>query len=271
MKSATTLLAASLALGLAACGGNNNDETGDETVGAGMTAGDTAAATTPMDTGADASTMAAATSATAGQRGAQGDHKALAAVQEVDRHEIAAAEDALAKNVEGDVRAYAETLRDEHTRNLDATQRLLGSSGAGTGMAGHDAMTGTGTGTGMGTSGTTGAAAGSTTGPAGAGITGTTATDAMAGGPGMAEDADLRVMREKHEAERQRLSQLQGEEYVTAWLAAMVKGHEEALAKLDNELIPNATDAGVTRHLQTTRTAIASHLETARSLQSAKR
>ena len=99
---------------------------------------------------------------------------------------------------------------------------------------------------------------------------GTTATDAMAGVT-MPNDADLRAMREKHDAERQRLAALEGEEYTREWIAAMVQGHEEALAKLDNELIPNATDAEVTRHLQTTRTAIAGHLETARSLQSANR
>ena len=48
----------------------------------------------------------------------------------------------------------------------------------------------------------------------------------------------------------------------------MVKGHEEALAKLDNELIPGATDQAVRQHLQDTRAAISRHLDTGRSLQS---
>lgn len=269
MKIAPALLAAALALALSACGNNDDDRTGDETVGTGMNADASAAAGTtgPGAMGADAGTVGAADAMGAAGAGmnqnlAEGDHRALAAVQEVDRHEIAAAGDALSKNVQGDVRSYAETLRDDHTRNLEATQRLLGNTGPGTGMAGHDGMTGTTGAAGTGTAGTTGS---------GVGSTGTTATAAMAGGTAMPEDAELRAMREKHDAERQRLSQLEGDEFATAWVAAMVQGHEEALAKLDNELIPNATDAQVTAHLQTTRTAISGHLDTARALQSANR
>lgn len=267
MKIAPAMLAAALVLAVSACGNNNDERTADETVGTGMTADP--AGTSAMGAGTGAGAMGAsdtmgAIGDTAAMNLADGDRKALAAVQEVDRHEIAAAADALSKGVQGDVRSYAETLRDDHTRNLETTQRLLGTTGAGTGMAGPDDMTGTGTGT-AGSSGT-GMGAGT-----GMGTTGTTATDAMAGNTVMSDDADLRAMREKHDAERQRLSQLEGEAFATAWIAAMVQGHEEALAKLDNELIPNATDAGVTRHLQTTRTAIAGHLDTARSLQSASR
>lgn len=266
MKTAPTLLAAALALALAACGNNNDDRTGDETVGTGMGADTTAATGMGTGTGTDTmgganadTTMGAANTMGAGQNLAEADRKALAAVQEVDRHEIAAAQDALSKNVEGEVRSYAETLLQDHTRNLEATQRLMGDSGTGSGMAGHQGMPGQGVGTGAsGSTGTTGA---------GTGAAGTTATDAMAGGSAMADDADLRAMREKHDAERQRLAALDGEEYTREWIAAMVQGHEEALAKLDNELIPNASDAEVTRHLETTRTAIAGHLETARSLQ----
>jgi putative membrane protein len=269
MKIAPAMLTAALALALSACGNNNDERTADETVGTGMAADP--AGTSAMGTGTGAGVMGAsdtmgATGDTAAMSLADGDRKALGVVQEVDRHEIAAATDALSKGVQGDVRSYAETLRDDHTRNLETTQRLLGNTGAGTGMAGNDGMTGTGTGP-AGSTGT-GTAMGTDT---GMGTAGTTATDAMAGNTVMSDDADLRAMREKHDAARQRLSQLEGEAFATAWIAAMVQGHEEALAELDNELIPNATDAGVTRHLQTTRTAIAGHLDTARSLQSANR
>jgi len=78
-------------------------------------------------------------------------------------------------------------------------------------------------------------------------------------------------MQEKHEAERTRLSSLTGAAFTTAWVAAMVTGHEEALAKLDNELIPRASDPLVLAHLRDTRTAIARHLNAARALQPANR
>ena len=81
----------------------------------------------------------------------EGDRRALVAVEEVDRHEIAAAEAALAKDVGGDVRGYAQILLDDHD--------------------------------------------------------------------------------------------------------SMVNGHQEALARLDDELIPAASDPDVARHLETTRTA----------------
>src|SRR5690606_85960 len=166
---------------------------------------------------------------------------------------IAAAGDALAKNVEGEVRGYAETLRDDHTRNLEATQRLMGGAGSAGDMGAHHAQN-----TASGAAATPGA-------PGAAGTPGATG-DTMAGP--VPSDPEVAAMRQKHEAERQRLSALDGEAFASAWVDAMVKGHEEALAKLDNELIPGASDAGVRQHLQDTRAAISRHLDTARSLQS---
>lgn len=266
MKPTQTLLAVALTVALAACG---NDRDGDTTM-AGANGADT---TVPAD---DTSGMAGTTGAPdtgmtgSGGMTADADRKALVMVAEVDRHEIAAAEDALAKNVEGDVRAYAEMLRDDHTRNLEATERLMGGTGTGMGTG----PTGPG-----GTQGTTAGATGSTTGATGgtgsqvgsntAGAQGTAGMDGMphAGG----SDAEVDAMRQKHEAERQRLSALEGEEFARAWVDAMVMGHEEALNRLDTQLIPNAGDAGVAEHLRQTRTAIARHLETGRGLQSAER
>ena len=235
MKATQTLLAGALMLALAACG---NDRDRDTT----MAGADGAATTVPADdttgmAGADGTGMPGTGMAGTGMAGVP-HRKALMMVEEVDRHEIAAAEDALAKNVEGDVRAYAEMLRDDHTRNLEATRRLLG--GTGTTMGTGSAGTGTGT---MGA-----------------------ATQHGAG-----SDAELDARRQKHEAERQRLSALEGEAFATAWVDAMVKGHEEALNRLDTQLIPDATDSGVADHLRQTRDAIARHLETGRGLQSGNR
>lgn len=252
MKPARTLLAATLALGLVACA-NDNDADPTAAAATAPATGASAAATQPAADAMAPDTANAAARGTAAT--AEGDRKALAAVMEVDRHEIAAAGDALSKNVEGQVRDYAQMLRDDHTRNLEATQRLMGDApAAGDAGAAGDAATGTG------------AAAGASPG-ADAGAT--PATGADAAGVQAPADPELAAMREKHDAERERLLALEGEAFATAWLDAMVKGHEEALAKLDNELIPGASDAGVRQHLQDTRAAISRHLDAGRSLQSA--
>lgn len=245
MKPARTLLAATLALGLAACA---NDNDADPTASAATTPATDASAAGTQAT-ADAMAPNAVDSAARGTAAmAEGDRKALAAVMEVDRHEIAAAGDALSKNVEGQVRDYAQMLREDHTRNLEATRRLMGDA-----SAPGDAATGTGA--------ATGAGPGADAGTAPTAGTGAAAMQAPA-------DPEVAAMREKHDAERERLLALEGEAFATAWLDAMVKGHEEALAKLDNELIPAASDAGVRQHLQDTRAAISRHLDTGRSLQS---
>ena len=250
MKPAITLLAAALALGLGACA---NDNDADNASGAATDATSAPAATTPGDagnasTGSSADVLAPDANTPAGPGStapvAEADRKALAAVMEVDRHEIAAAGDALAKNVQGEVRGYAEALRDDHTRNLEATRRLLGDAGTAGEMGAHHAQT---------------TAAGTAAMPDAAGDTTAASTP---------PDPEVAAMKQKHDAERQRLSAQDGEAFASAWVDAMVKGHEEALAKLDNELIPGASDAGVRQHLQDTRAAISRHLDTARSLQS---
>lgn len=161
--------------------------------------------------------------------------RALEMVVAVDEHEIAAAEQAREKDVDQDVLDYANTLHTDHTRNLEQTRQLLDDAAGGDGMA----MDGTDT-------------------------AGTIAsTDGLATDPAM----DVDQMREKHEQERERLADMEGDEYQRAWLEAMVQGHQEALDMLDNRLIPAATVSEVQQHLNTTREAIARHLETAQGLQ----
>lgn len=250
MKPAIALLAATLALGLAACA-NDNDT---HTTGAGI--GDTPAPadTRPGDTPGTAAIGTAAADGVRAVDGAsgvsarsplvEGDRKALAAMMEVDRHEIAAAGEALARNVEGEVRSYAETLRDDHTRNLDASRRLMGVADAGGDIGTHYAQN---------------TAASLAAAP-------DTAADAAAGAS--PSSAELVAMKQRHDAERQRLSALEGEAFTAAWIASMVKGHEVVLARLDDEFIPGASDDGVRQHLQDTRAAISGHLDMARALQS---
>ena len=240
MKPAITLLAATLALSLVACA--DDAAMPDESAPAATSrdgtapAGNTGPAMTPD--------VNAPSVPGNGAPGSEADRKALAAVAEVDRHEIAAAGDALAKNVQGEVRSYAEALRDDHTRNLEATRRLMGDTVSDGDMGAHYAQN---------------TAAGSAAGP--------DAPGSATAGPAQ-PDPELSAMKDKQDAERQRLAALEGEAFATAWVAAMVKGHEEALAKLDNELIPGAGDQRVRQHLQDTRAAVSRHLDAARALQS---
>lgn len=50
---------------------------------------------------------------------------ALQMVMDVDQHEIAAAEQAEGKKLDPDVKAYAETLKKDHTKNLATTRSLM--------------------------------------------------------------------------------------------------------------------------------------------------
>jgi putative membrane protein len=76
----------------------------------------------------------------------------------------------------------------------------------------------------------------------------------------------LAAMKAKSKAKREELSALPADAFERAFINAMVQDHTEVLAKIDNELLPNATDAEVARHLRDTRTHIAKHLEHAKKL-----
>ena len=90
--------------------GNNAGTTGDASAQAGSTAATT-------DASSAASPNASAT-------GAMTQGQAVALVRAVDKHEIAAAEQAKGKKVTGDVADYANMLHREHSKNLEAGQKL---------------------------------------------------------------------------------------------------------------------------------------------------
>lgn len=136
---------------------------------------------------------------------------ALALLAAVNEHEIAAADQALGKNVTGDVRAFAEMMRTEHTKNLQDTTRL------GSAASTHAAVT---------------------------------------------------AHKQKGEAELRTLDAQTGKAYEKAYMDAMVKGHEEALAAIDNTMLPAATEDNVRQHFTATRAAVAKHLERARQVRS---
>ncbi|MEN5118953.1 DUF4142 domain-containing protein [Luteimonas sp. TWI662] len=130
-----TLLVASLAFALSACGDRTDDRQAAATPAtppaSAPTADDGAAMRTgPTDTMAPGDTRTGAATALAAA-----DRKALLTVIEVDRHEIAAAQDALKKGVGERAQAYAEQLRTDHERSMQATQAMLDGTHEGAGAS----------------------------------------------------------------------------------------------------------------------------------------
>lgn len=165
-----------------------------------------------QETMADDPDSAASASANQNDAGTAGRGEALAMVAAVDAHEIAAAEQARSKGVEGDVLAYADLLHSDHSENLVKTRALA-------------------------------------------------SADLDNSSPAVMQQ------REKGKAELAKLAALEGDAYESAYIDAMVKGHTEALAMLDDKLIPAAQDGAIKKHLTATREHISMHLQKAKALQ----
>lgn len=81
-----------------------------------------------------------------------------------------------------------------------------------------------------------------------------------------AEGGDVQAMKDKGKAELDALGAKSGDDYRKAYVAAMVKGHQDALEQIDNTLMPAATGEPVKAHLRETREHVAMHLDKARKL-----
>lgn len=77
-------------------------------------------------------------------------------------------------------------------------------------------------------------------------------------------------LRAKAAAEMKDLATKTGTDFEPAFITAMVNGHAEALALIDNQLIPNAKAEALKTQLADTRTHVAHHLEQAKRLQGAQ-
>lgn len=64
-----------------------------------------------------------------------------------------------------------------------------------------------------------------------------------------------------------KLGAMKGDVFATAYVNAMVKGHEAALNLIDTRLMKTATSDNVKKFLTDTRAAVATHLEHAKKLQ----
>jgi putative membrane protein len=135
---------------------------------------------------------------------------ALAMLMAVNEHEIAAADQALGKNVTGAVRDFAQMMKTDHGKNLADTTKLGGAA---------------------------------STAPA------------------------VKTLKDKGESDVRMLDGQSGKVYEKAYIDAMVKGHTDALALIDNTLLPAATDINIRQHFTSTRTAVARHLDKAKEIQ----
>ncbi len=74
------------------------------------------------------------------------------------------------------------------------------------------------------------------------------------------------ALKKKGAGELAMLVPLDGKDFETAYLDAMIKGHDEALAMIDNKLFPAAKNDALKKHLTDTRMHVAMHLEQAKKL-----
>jgi putative membrane protein len=80
-------------------------------------------------------------------------------------------------------------------------------------------------------------------------------------------NTEVETLRAKTRSERLDLQKLKGAAYAKAYVDAMVKGHADVLALLDQQLIGQSVDAKVIAHLKATRAHVAEHLAAAKALQ----
>ncbi|UJB19587.1 MULTISPECIES: DUF4142 domain-containing protein [Lysobacter] len=82
----------------------------------------------------------------------------------------------------------------------------------------------------------------------------------------LSNGADVQQLKAKGAAELKTLSSVTAGTYPKAYMAAMVKGHEDALEMIDTRLLPAASSAPVKQHLIQTRAHVARHLEAAQAI-----
>lgn len=81
------------------------------------------------------------------------------------------------------------------------------------------------------------------------------------------ETAAVDKLRVKGAGELAALAPLDGEKFASVYIEMMVKGHTEVLGMIDNQLLKNASNADLKKHLTETRGHVANHLEAAKKLQ----
>lgn len=80
------------------------------------------------------------------------------------------------------------------------------------------------------------------------------------------DTAQLKAMRAAKETERERLADLDGDEFEAAWLQSVANDNTEALAIIDSRLLRLASNDDVQVHLRTLRAHLSTRLERANQL-----
>ncbi|MES2218451.1 MAG: DUF4142 domain-containing protein [Pseudomonadota bacterium] len=81
------------------------------------------------------------------------------------------------------------------------------------------------------------------------------------------ESDDSKTMIKDGNDELATLKTLKGKELETAYIDAMVKGHQAALQTIDDNLLKNVTGEALKKQLEATRTHVEHHLEVAKEIQ----
>lgn len=82
----------------------------------------------------------------------------------------------------------------------------------------------------------------------------------------LASTSEVAAKKAKGKAELETLAQKNGKDYELAYIDAMVKGHTDALALIDDKLLPSADSSAVKAHLSDTRMHVEHHLQAAKQL-----
>ncbi|HSA55284.1 MAG TPA: DUF4142 domain-containing protein [Gemmatimonadaceae bacterium] len=167
------------------------------------------------------------------------DAGAVEVMTTIDEAEVEAGQLAVEKARNDQVRAFAREMVQAHGRNARQVEQLAQRAGV--------------------TTGTSGAR---DTGAAGAARTDTgAAAGATMGGTGV-----LAALHESHQRTMQRLRDLQGADFDSAYIAAMVSGHQQALDILQRAQ-NNVSNAQLEQHFTEAISTVRQHLDRAREVQ----
>ncbi len=225
---------AGVAFGMVACGGGDDATTDSANVAAGEVARADSAATAASP-GAGTPTSPAPMSITGG------DQEIAQFMAVVDAGEVQAGRVAQRQARNAQVKSFARTLVNEHTSSLRQTRQIARTANItlDTTML-STATTGTGTGA--------------------AGATASATSPQLTGAPGQ-----LHTM---HQQAMQRLQNLQGADFDSAFMNAQVAGHEQVLTVLQ-QAQNQAQDSTLKQHVTKAAASVQQHLERARQVQQA--
>jgi putative membrane protein len=162
----------------------------------------------------------------------------------VDRSEIEAAEVAREKAQNGEVRNYANTMHQEHTRDLEQIRQLVQTAG----IQGATMLD-------VPTTGATDTAAGAGAAPAPPPPT-----------PGMPGQGAIGALQSMHQQTMMQLQSATGAEFDRAYIDSQVSAHQQVLTVLQ-QLQTRAQNAELQQHITTMTNAVQQHLQQAQQLQ----